>query len=208
MAKHPLYGARRQARIEVYMRANPKDPLIGYLGTHYDTIERIIVKTESMEFILGEVRRHGIRDGSGKELTLESLTLAWQTMNEAILRGVGRDRPAPGFLDPFEPPPKRRRKRPLWPTVRQRKPRHDDGTGEPPADRPDLDPAAVDSGVGAHGPDATTDAATGTGDDAPGPTHETGPEHGPAHDSDEHRISAEPIFGAAEPPGGSDEPGG
>lgn len=171
MTKHLLYGPRRTARIETYLSLNPNDRLIGYLGKNYDVIERIIAKTESMDFVLGVIRQRGIRDRDGNEVTLEALTNAWETMNAAILRGFGSQNPAPGFPDVLGPPPRwKRRTRYAWPVVPTRKPRHHDATPDQPAGESGHETAG-DSGTGSGGigPEAG-DARPGDarpGDDEP-----------------------------------------
>jgi hypothetical protein len=134
MTKHLLYGPRRTARIETYLSLHPNDRLIEYLGKNYDAIERTIARTESMEFTLGVIRQNRIRDRDGNEVTLETLTNVWETMNAAILRGFGRQNPSPGFPDLRGPvPPWRERPRYKWPVVRRGRRRHDDAPGDPSA---------------------------------------------------------------------------
>ena len=131
MTKHLLYGPRRTARIEIYLQRNPKDRLIEYLSKNYDAIERIIAKTESMDFILGVIRKNGIRDRDGNEVTLETLTNVWETMNAALLSGFGTQRPSPGLPDLSNPTRRfKERKSYKWPVVRRGRRRHDDAPGD------------------------------------------------------------------------------
>lgn len=167
MVKHLLYGPRRTARIETYLSLHPNDRLIEYLGKNYDSIERTIARTESMEFILGVIRQNHIRDRDGKEVTLETLEKTWQTMNTAILRGFGRQNPSPGFPDLREPVPRwRERPRYKWPVVPKGNRRRDGAatsqpTGEAGHPAGGAGEAGSDSGEPEPHPDLTPERGDG-----------------------------------------------